>query len=267
VQRTVKRERAKDGCTVGMQLPWRGAALATTHLVVGTAAYALGHRAGGAHASALQQDEEGSTDADAIKSALLDHLEHEAYAKLAPSSVDGVGVVAIRDIPAGVDPFAAPNSHLRPERRVELTAEELQQRCSLTTIEYILDFHDSDARASKDSLILPLSLKVHAGSMVSLDASWYLNHAEDSALVNVERHHGAQMADDDGSGGGGDAVTEAPRKPPFGSYRTTRQVRAGEELLLDYREALPGVYAQMEARKHLQKQHAETADNLRWLLR
>ncbi len=33
------------------------------------------------------------------------------------------------------------------------------------------------------------------------------------------------------------------RHQPWGTYRTTREVKAGEELLLDYTRVLPSVYA------------------------
>jgi hypothetical protein len=61
-----------------------------------------------------------------------------------------------------------------------------------------------------------------------MDASWFLNHGE---AANVEQ------------------VTEARAEGGFYHYRTTRPVVAGEELLLDYRTALPGVFAQIQAQQ------------------
>ena len=67
--------------------------------------------------------------------------------------------------------------------------------------------------------------------MVAMDASWYLNHGEHP---NVRPY----TPDSDATGAGG---------PGFNAYRTTRHVHAGEELLLDYRDALPGVFARFGA--------------------
>ena len=51
-----------------------------------------------------------------LKRSLLDYLESTAYVKLAPSTLPGagVGVMALRSIPSGVDPFAGPNPQCRP---------------------------------------------------------------------------------------------------------------------------------------------------------
>ena len=49
-----------------------------------------------------------------LKRALLDHLMHRCYIKLAPSRIAGVGVRAVRDIPPDTDPFVPPNAHLQP---------------------------------------------------------------------------------------------------------------------------------------------------------
>ena len=50
------------------------------------------------------------------KEALLDYLQQEAYVKLAPSLIEGagVGVFAVRTIPADIDPFTSPNLHSKP---------------------------------------------------------------------------------------------------------------------------------------------------------
>lgn len=49
-----------------------------------------------------------------LKRALLDHLTHRCYIKLAPSRISGVGVRAVCDIPPNTDPFVPPNAHLHP---------------------------------------------------------------------------------------------------------------------------------------------------------
>lgn len=209
----------------------RIALAATTHASAGALCYYVGYRTGVHDASdATRQFERQIKNEQASKQELLEHLQHGAFVKLGQSDIAGVGVFALIDIPAGVNPFVAPNAHLRSERNVLLTADELQA-CPPAVVRHVLDFHDHVLdNEFTDAIEYPEKVKVNAGSTVSMDASWYLNHSE--AAPNVE-HDTTRNTDSDG----------------FWPYRTTRLVRAGEELLLDYRVALPGVYAQMQAQR------------------
>ena len=60
--------------------------------------------------------------------------------------------------------------------------------------------------------------------MTAMDASWYLNHSDNAPNVRAV----------------------PPEEPGFTSYRTSRPVRAGDELLLDYRLDLPSLYTKLE---------------------
>ena len=84
-----------------------------SHAAVGAAAYTIGHRTAihDLRDPAREFAEEAARDEER-KTALLEHLMHRAYVKLAPSNISGVGAFALVDIPAGVDPFEAPNSEL-----------------------------------------------------------------------------------------------------------------------------------------------------------
>ena len=86
--------------------------------------------------------------------------------------------------------------------------------------------------------------KVHAGgfymvlmalmaSMAAMDASWYLNHADEPKHVNMEPYRATTS----------DGLTTQAASRDFGGYRTSKAVKAGEELLLDYTRVLPSVYA------------------------
>jgi hypothetical protein len=59
------------------------------------------------------------------KQALLEQLSQHTYCRLARSSIHGVGVVAVRDIPAGTHPFRS--SFRRPFPIVDLTTDEVAQ--------------------------------------------------------------------------------------------------------------------------------------------
>jgi hypothetical protein len=168
-----------------------------------------------------EEDEEAAT--EALKAELLDHLAHRSYVKLAPSPIAGVGVFAVIDIPAGVDPFCMPNAHIRaPERPVEVQFVELLRSCPDVVIDHVLEFHDANDESGTGEM-LDSDYWINANGMASLDASWYLNHSE---TANIQ----ALPAEDEG----------------FTTYLTSRAVSAGEELLLDYRTSLPSLYARME---------------------
>jgi len=212
-----------------------------SHAAFATGAYLLGCRAGESAATgdsgvpaAVDEDdsvwregefEQLEAEEAAAKADLLDHLLHRAYVKLAPSRVAGVGVVALIDIPAATDPFLPPNPHLcRSERSIRLAVEELQE-LPPPVLEHVLSFHDS----IDGGCIVP----VNACGTVAMDASWFLNHANEPAAVNTETYRPEQ-----GEGGGARG---------FCAYRTTRKVCAGEELLLDYRTVLPSVWERVVA--------------------
>ena len=159
-----------------------------------------------------------------MKSALMDYLERAAFVKLAPSTIDGagVGVIALRAIPSGVDPFAGPNPQLRrrdvfiPLQRAELS------RLPIAVREHALSFFpqlDADASKSDDPAYC-----VPATGFAAFDASWYVNHADEPNVAFTP-----PSADEADSG-----------------FRTVREVRGGEELLMDYRAAFPDLYDRMK---------------------
>ena len=85
----------------------RRLALAGTHAIAGGLAYRVGYRTGVNDAQdPATAFEKMVAREQAMKEDLLDHLRHHAYVKLGPSSIAGVGVFALVDIAAGVDPFA-----------------------------------------------------------------------------------------------------------------------------------------------------------------
>lgn len=184
-------------------------------------AYRAGHKRGLAEAMEQESEADEELNEEALKVELLDHLANKSYVKLAPSTVAGVGVFAVVDIPAAANPFCMPNAHLRgPERSVELEFVELLRSCPSAVVDHVLNFHD----ASDDGEGLESRYEVNATGMGSMDASWYLNHSERANVI-------ALPAEDDCG---------------FTTYRTSRDVGAGEELLVDYRMGLPSLYAKME---------------------
>lgn len=165
-----------------------------------------------------------------LKERLLQYMCATAYVKLAPSSIAGVGVFALRDIPAAVDPFAAPNSQLRrPEPTVLLTVAELA-RLPQSVYEHALSFFpaadaDESGQTQRTDAQGNFMYEVPANGFAAFDASWYVNHAEEE-----EANVAFSTAD-----------------PAESGFRTLRAVREGEELLMDYRHVFPDLYAKTVA--------------------
>lgn len=154
-----------------------------------------------------------------LKGELLQYLEHTAYVKLAPSSITGagVGVVALREIPCGVDPFAAPNPQRRPrDLFIPLQPAELA-RLPTDVHDHAMSFFPA-VDANSDAPVYG----VPANGFAAFDASWYVNHADEPNVVFTPPDV------DDGSG-----------------FATLKSVDAGEELLMDYRAAFPDLHARM----------------------
>ena len=154
-----------------------------------------------------------------VRHDLLCHLAEASFVKLAASAIEGVGVVATRDIPVDVDPFHIPNPHLRPaEECVSLSEHDLHLAgVPAPTLQLVRSFFapltedDGHTVLRKRGSVL---YGVNATGLNALDVSWYLNHSDDPNLRYLE-------AVEDGE---------------FCSYRTNRVVLDGEELTIDYRD-------------------------------
>jgi len=151
-----------------------------------------------------------------MKQQLMEYFQQSAYVKLAPSPIEGagVGVLALRTIPCGVDPFAGPNPQPRdvyiPMQSAELARMPTEVR------EYAQDFFPL---LDESSAIYA----VPANGFASFDSSWYVNHSDEP---NVR----FEPVDPDEAGSG---------------FVTLRAVDVGEELLMDYRAAFPDLHARL----------------------
>ena len=58
------------------------------------------------------------------KSKLVKHLENDIYCRIGISTIHGVGVIVIKDIPKGVNPFK--NLSNQQDKIIKLTNEDLK---------------------------------------------------------------------------------------------------------------------------------------------
>lgn len=172
----------------------------------------------------LDEDTRGNeSKSSSDKDLLMRHLRNGVWVRLQPSNIPGcgVGVVALQDIPAGIDPFPICNRHRMRECGVVTFSEtELHQSLHPSVMKYLCDFtapmtEDDDYNAppcrSTDG---GLEYGVNATGLNTLDVSWFLNHSDEPNTCVV-------------------AATEPGE---FNSYRTLTVVSEGEELLFDYGE-------------------------------
>lgn len=178
----------------------RDVALPAACVAAVVAAFHLGRRAGASKARKEHECEalRGSGSADtsekrAVKAALLQNLAHHTYVKLAPSSLHGVGVFAVVDIPPGIDPFNAPNAHLRGEElSIPVRESTLVAACPAPVVEYVLEFcaamdaEDCIAEAMAEAADAgepasvssapeaspPVYYGINATGLVTMDTSW-----------------------------------------------------------------------------------------------
>ncbi len=107
---------------------------------------------------------------DAKKRALITKLEH-TYCRIKQSQIDGVGVVAIRDIPKGADPFFGVRD---PDSRT-FTKDELSL------------LHPEIKKMIDDFLVVNRdgTIDIPVDGLNSLDISFYLNTSDTPNVVAV----------------------------------------------------------------------------------
>lgn len=135
------------------------------------------------------------------KEQLLTHLKHHTYCRLKPSSVNGVGVFAIKDIPAGVNPFTVNT----PRNYLKYVVVELDDAD-------VSKLPPGVRKMLKDFCKYNNTYDVPFLGFNAIDISFYLNHSNKPNL---------QIIDD-------------PRSE-YLAFKTVRKIKQGEELFIDYR--------------------------------
>jgi hypothetical protein len=134
------------------------------------------------------------------KEDLLNELTNHSYVMLRPSTVAGVGVFAIRDIPRGCrDMFSKPDRNEQWISIEKSEVESLPEHSRLLIENYCL-FDD------KSYFVPDYGFK-------KIDLSLFLNHSDTPNIISVQ----------DGE-----------------YFEATRDIRTGEELFIDYGEIVDG---------------------------
>jgi SET domain-containing protein len=133
------------------------------------------------------------------KKKLIDHITRDVYCRLGVSKVSGVGVIAIKNIPVGTDPFK--NIGKEKQKIITLTQTDIKDAPSGVK-KIIKDFFGSSKVKTLDVL--------YAGPN-HIDISFYMNY---SKKPNV-------------------SITKG-NKDGYAGFVTNRKIKKGEELFINY---------------------------------
>ena len=125
---------------------------------------------------------------------LIKELSQNSYVMLRPSPIAGIGVFAIRDIPAGCrDMFTPPSEDDEWITLAKSTVETLPEHAQFLVGNYCL--------YDEENYFVP------AQGFKKIDLSLFINHSDSPNIISI----------DEGN-----------------YFETTRNILSGEELLIDY---------------------------------
>lgn len=133
---------------------------------------------------------------------MINHLTNDLYCKLGVSKIHGIGVIAMKDIPKGVNPFESISKKLSNNTTIDIP-NNIFNTLSNTIKKYILDFCHKDSDE--------IYISVPSQGFNNLDISWYLNHSSKNNM-NI-------IYDDNHA---------------YNIFITNRKIKKGEELTINY---------------------------------
>jgi len=137
------------------------------------------------------------------KKQLLHNLKHDVYCRVGVSKIHGVGVIAIKDIPKGTNPYMIPGNKCIQYNAIDITKEEVN---SLNPVVQKL-IHDFIAQNDDGSFSVPYN------GFNALDVSFYQNMSKQPNMDIVD------VDDCD-----------------FVQFIANRDIKTGEELTINYQE-------------------------------
>jgi SET domain-containing protein len=135
------------------------------------------------------------------KNKLLNHLKNDIYCRIGVSKVHGVGVIAIKDIPKGIMPFATLSKE--KDKIITITDDDIKN-INPNVRKILKDFF-----GDKNSKVYD----VYAYGPNYINISFYLNHSDKPNIDVIE--------DTDNN---------------YFSFITNRKIKKGEELFINYNE-------------------------------
>lgn len=131
------------------------------------------------------------------KEAVFHNIKYDTYARISRSKVHGVGVVAIKDIPQGINPF---KSLKTPARPLPLSNQMVE------------------------SLDKPLKKMVHDFTMQN-NGNWYVPHTGFNAMdISFFMNHNDKP----------NMVPDETTTEGFITFKSGKNIKKGTELTIDY---------------------------------
>jgi len=127
----------------------------------------------------------------------------ETYVRIMPSKIHGVGVVAIREIPAGINPFEHAGNKCGINKMIRVHKDKLE-KVDKSVIKMLDDFLGEDKDGYYD---------VPSGGLNSLDVSFYMNFSNKPNVSIV-----------------------SDKNCKFATFKTNKVIKKGEELFINYNE-------------------------------
>jgi SET domain-containing protein len=133
------------------------------------------------------------------KSKLIKHLENDIYCRIGVSKISGVGVIAIKNIPKGINPFKTLSTE--KEKIIELNTNDIK-KVDNQVKKILNDFFGSDKKNRYDIL---------ASGPNNINISFYMNHSDKPNIDIVPS-----------------------KKDDYLVFISNRNIKKGEELTINY---------------------------------
>lgn len=135
------------------------------------------------------------------KKKLLENIKKNTFCRLGVSKIQGVGVIAIKDIPFNTNPFQYTTRSCKKYNTIELSENMINQIQDKSLKKLINDF----IKPNEGYYAIP------ENGFNSLDISFYLNHSEKNNLDIIQKEN-----------------------CEYDEFVTNRIIKKGEELTINY---------------------------------
>ena len=132
---------------------------------------------------------------------MINHLKNDIYCRLAPSTINGIGVFAIRDIPKGTNPFKTLNPN--KDDIITITPNELKKE----------GINENTIKLCKDVFggFEPRECDIYHYGPNDINIMFYMNHSTNNNIDVIELNNSV-----------------------YYGFITNRDIKTGEELFINY---------------------------------
>ena len=133
---------------------------------------------------------------------IINNLKKNIFCRIGRSKIHGVGVIAIKEIPKGKNPFIKCNKNKDTNKYIVVNKSKLK-KVNHEVLKMLEDFLGGE----KDFYAIPVS------GLNSLDVSFFMNHSKKPNMI----------------------ITDS-KESDFVTFITKKKIKKGEELLINYKD-------------------------------